>query len=287
QNALYRLLLIMFIVGGGGLLVAVAAAWFLSGKALEPIQEAFQRQQEFTADASHEFRTPLTIMRSATDLLARHVDEPLSSNRELLDDLRTEIDRLERIASDLLTLARSDAERLELAVADVDVSALAGETVRRLRPLADARGVALEFDGTAELRVEADPDRLEQVFTILIDNAAKHTPPGGQVCVDTGRQGQDAVVMVRDSGPGIAPEHLDRIFDRFYRVDHARERAGGTGLGLAIAKALIEAHGGHLRIESKQGQGTTATVALRIVGAPSLVSRVAHLAGRHTHPLGA
>ena len=287
QNALYRLLLVVLAVGGAGLLAALLAAWFLSGKALEPIQQAFQRQQEFTADASHEFRTPLTVMRAAIDLLVRHADEPLSSNPELLDDLRSEIERLQRIASDLLTLARSDADRLQLAVAQVDLGDTVAEAVRRLRPLAEAKGISLEVETARDLRVEADPDRLDQVVIILVDNALKQTPSGGQIRVNTDRHGSDAVVTVADNGPGIAAEHLGRIFDRFYRADRARGREGGTGLGLAIAKALVEAHGGRLSLASKQGQGTTATVTLRLLGTPSLVTRVTHLAGRHTHRIGA
>ncbi len=283
QNALHGLLLVVLAVGGTGLLAALFAAWFLSGKALSPIQRAFQQQREFTADASHELRTPLTVMRTAIDLLARHRDEPLSNNQDLLNDLRTEMERLEHIASDLLTLARSDAAKLELAVANVDLGGLAAECVRRLIPLAGAHGVALQLERVEPLRVEADPDRIEQALTILLDNALKHTPPQGQVAVTVRKHGGEALIEVHDSGPGIPAEHLDRIFDRFYRADRARSRDGGTGLGLAIAKALVDAHGGRLVLESRIGQGTTATIALRLVAASSLASRVAHLAGRRMH----
>jgi signal transduction histidine kinase len=283
QAALYRLLFVLLAVGGAGLLAALVAAWFLSGKALEPIHQAFQRQQEFTADASHEFRTPLTIMRAATDLLARHGDEPISSNPDLLADVRTEIDRLERIAADLLTLARSDAGRLELGLADIDLGSLAAETVRRLKPLAAAKNVSLKLGASDGLRVEADPDRLEQVLTVLLDNAVKHTPVGGEVTVGVSRHGSDGVVTVENGGAGIASEHLQRIFDRFYRGDRARRRDGGAGLGLAIAKALVDAHGGRLTVESKEGQGTTATVTLRLANAPSFASQVTRMTGRRLH----
>ncbi|HVA25283.1 MAG TPA: HAMP domain-containing sensor histidine kinase [Chloroflexota bacterium] len=284
QNALYRLLLVELTVGGAGLLAVLFAAWFLSGKALGPIQQAFQRQQEFTADASHELRTPLTVMRSATDLLTQHQDEPLRQNAELLDDLRNEIGRLERMTVDLLALARSDAGKLELAVGQVELSSATADMVRRLTPVAAGRHVSLDMVAADELPVEADPDRIEQVLMILLDNAFKHTPPGGEVTVSAHKHGDAAMIAVHNTGEGIPPEHLERIFDRFYRANRARARVeGGAGLGLAIAKALVEAHGGQLTVASVQGLGTTATVKLKLIAPPSLAARLAHLATRRAH----
>jgi len=165
----------------------------------------------------------------------------------------------------------------------MDLRAVAAETVRRLTPLATAGGVRLILDSTDQLRVEVDPDRVEQILTILIDNALKHTPSGGQVTLTARRHGGDALLTVQDTGEGIAPEDLDRIFDRFYRADRARSRDGGAGLGLATAKALVEAHGGRLVMESQQGRGTTATVVLKLMSTPSLAARATHLAGRQSH----
>ena len=286
QTALRTLVLVLVGGGGLGLLLSLAAAWFLSGRALIPIQQAFQRQQEFVADASHELRTPLTVLRSATDLLNQHREEPLEHNGELFDDVRAEIMRMERLAQDLLTLARSDTGGLELMTAPLDIADIASEVVRRTTPLAQSKGVQLTLraeppplprgaERNVGSTVEADPDRLQQVFLILIDNAIKHTPPGGDVTVQVQRHGQSSQVTVADTGTGIAPEHLPRIFDRFYRADRARSRdGGGTGLGLAIAKMLIEAHGGQLQLTSTLGVGTQVTVSL------PLVNRAANLSGR-------
>jgi signal transduction histidine kinase len=259
------------------LLLSLAAAWFLSGRALIPIQHAFQTQQEFIADASHELRTPLTVLRSATDLLDTHRSEPLNRNGELFDDVRAEIARMQRLAQDLLTLARSDAGGLELMTAPVQLADVASEVVRRTTPLARSQGVNLSLspDGQ-DSTVEADPDRLQQVVLILIDNAIKHTPSGGKVEVRVRRHGQHAEVEVADTGSGIPAEHLPRIFDRFYRADKARARQHGeAGLGLAIAKMLVEAHAGDLQITSQPGVGTQATVSL-----PLLTNRTASLGGR-------
>lgn len=265
ERALHTLLLVLAAGGGLGLVFSLIGGWVLAGRALVPIQQAFRRQQEFVADASHELRTPLTVLRSATDLLNQHRAEPLERNGALFDDIRHEIARLERLAGDLLTLARSDVGDLELAVAPIDLDALAREVVRRTDPLARERGISLEFDAAGgSPTIEVDPDRLQQVLLILLDNALKHTPRGGRVTVQVQRQGADLLLRVIDTGAGIAPEHLPRVFDRFYRADRARTRdRGGSGLGLAIAKLLVEAHGGALSLASTPGVGTRATVRLR------------------------
>lgn len=265
EQAALRSLLIVLIGGGAlGLLLSFAGAWILSGRALVPIQLAFRRQQEFVADASHELRTPLTVLRSSTDLLNRHRQEPLEKNGELWDDTRAEIARMERLAADLLTLARSDRGELELMVAPLELAELAGDVVRRTAPLAASAEVGLTvLSSDTSAVVEADPDRIQQVLLILLDNAIKHTPPGGRVDVRVERDGSHGVLRVTDTGTGIAAEHLPRIFDRFYRVDTARSRqAGGTGLGLTIAKMLIDAHHGELSLASTQGQGTQVTMRL-------------------------
>jgi two-component system, OmpR family, sensor histidine kinase CiaH len=287
QTALHSLVLVL--VGGGGLgfLLILGASWFLSGRALIPIHQAFHHQQEFVGDASHELRTPLTVLRSTTDLLNKHRDEPLERNAGLFEDMRAEIARMERLTQDLLTLARSDQGGLELMTAPLELADVATEVVRRTTPLAQSEGVQMTVQADAgPATVEADPDRLQQVLLILIDNAIKHTPAGGTVDVRVRRHGQSASVEVADTGSGIAPEHLPRIFDRFYRADKARDRErGGTGLGLAIAKMLVDAHDGELQVSSTLGVGTLVTVSLPLVNRPAkLGSRLGELAAHLPHP---
>jgi signal transduction histidine kinase len=266
QAAIHTLLIVLVVGGGLGLVLSVWAAWFLAGRALIPIQSAFRRQQEFIADASHELRTPLTVLRSATDLLYQHRAEPLADHADLLDDVRAEIARMQHLAQDLLTLARSDRGELQLLTAPMDLADLTSDVVRRLGPLAASRRQTLEFRNKAPLpsmHAEVDPDRMQQVLVILVDNALKYTPEGGRVTVSLQRASKSALIEVADTGRGIAAEHLPRLFDRFYRADAARSRAaGGAGLGLSIARLLVDAHGGELALSSTLGVGTVATVRL-------------------------
>ncbi|MHB8631750.1 MAG: sensor histidine kinase [Candidatus Limnocylindria bacterium] len=263
RAALDRLLITLLGTGAGALLLAFAGATFLAGRALVPIERAFQRQREFVADASHELRTPLTVLQAAADLLDRHRDEPLANNLDLLTEIRHELGRTDRLVDDLLTLARDDLGQLTLALGRVDLSALVAGIVRRASPLAAERGVELvhRADGL-EVVVEGDPDRLEQAILVLVDNALAHSLSGGRVTVATGRERAEVVARVHDDGPGIAREELSRVFDRFYRGSHTRARHEGAGLGLSIARVLIRAHGGDLTLASSPGSGTTATIRL-------------------------
>ncbi len=267
QEAIQGLLLVLVGGAAAGIALSLVGAWFLSGRALVPIRHAFRRQQQFVADASHELRTPLTVLHTATDLLDRHRAEPLEANGELFDDARREIRRMERLVGDLLTLARSDLGEFQLATGEVDIGVLASGVVARMKPLAEENGVGLDCTGQGQaLMVDGDPDRLEQVLMNVLDNALKYTPAGGSVVLRLGRQGPNTIIEVVDSGKGVPPEHLPRIFDRFYRVDKARSRKfGGTGLGLAIARSLVEAHGGRLSLESRLGTGTSVTISLPLV----------------------
>jgi signal transduction histidine kinase len=264
---LQHLLLVLLVGGGAALALSLVGGWLLAGRALVPIQSAFETQQAFVSDASHELRTPLSILHSATDLLDQHSDEPLQANRGLFEDVRREIRHMERLNLDLLTLARADQRQLQLALGQVQLGALAADLARRIQPLAEARGVIIEAHVTSPPPVvEADPERLHQVGLILLDNALKHTPRGGRVTLVVRRDAGGALLEVVDTGEGIPNEHLGRIFDRFYRLDRARSRAqGGTGLGLAIARTLVTAHGGTILMSSREGSGTRVSVRLPLM----------------------
>jgi heavy metal sensor kinase len=231
------------------------------------LEHSFAEIRRFTADASHELRTPLTAIRTEAEVaLARPLGE--EDARQLLGSILEECGRLTRLTEQLLALAREDSGAARPAAQPVDLASLLRGVAEVMRPLAEARGVRLadETDGAVLARGEAA--RLRQVFFNTVDNAIKYTPSGGMVTVRSIRRGREVVVTVADTGEGIPPEHLPRVFDRFYRVDKARSREqGGTGLGLSIAKGIVESHGGRIELESKPGQGTTCTVTLPADGA--------------------
>lgn len=257
-----RLLTVVGALGAGGLAAAGAAGYWLAGRAMQPIVEAMQRQRDFVADASHELRTPLALLRANAEVLARHPEQQIADNLDLVDDLIAETGRLGRLVTDLLTLARADAGQLPLAHDPVDLSELGHELVRELHPLAAQRGLGLRAAIAPAVTLRGDADRLRQLGLILLDNALRYTQQGA-VTLQVAADAQAATLSVADTGPGIAPEHLPHLFDRFYRTDAARNASdGGAGLGLSIAKWIAEAHGGTITVTSTPGQGSAFTVRL-------------------------
>jgi heavy metal sensor kinase len=226
------------------------------------LERSFAEVRRFTADASHELRTPLTAIRVESEVALGKPSLP-PDQRQLLGSILEECDRLTRLTDQLLTLAREDAGAVPSAEKPVDLTALAAGTAEAMRPLADANGLSLTFIGKAAVWVRGDESRLRQVFYNLLDNAIKYTPAGGTGEVRVESRDGAAVATVRDTGEGIAPEHLPRVFDRFYRVDKARSRElGGTGLGLSIACGVVTAHGGTIELDSTPGRGTVCVVRL-------------------------
>jgi heavy metal sensor kinase len=226
------------------------------------LEQSFTEIRRFTADASHELRTPLTAIRTEAEVA---LAKPLSPAdcQSLLGSVLEECERLTRLTDQLLTLSREDAGTVKLAGEPVDLAVLLRDVVETMRPLAEAKKLHLQGPEHGPVQIYGDPGRLRQVFYNLLDNAIKYTPAEGTVEVRLGRQDHSAIVRVRDTGIGIPPEHLPRVFDRFYRVDKARSRAeGGTGLGLSIVQSILTAHGGRIELASTSGGGTTCMVTL-------------------------
>src|SRR5262245_13601434 len=219
------------------------------------LEHSFAEVRRFTADASHELRTPLAAIRTEAEVALRK-PLTLAEHQQLLGSILEEVERLTRLTDQLLALAREDAGTARPAHAPLDLAALVRAVAETMRPLAEAKGLRLACGGDGPVRVSGEKARLREVFYNLLDNAIKYTPEGGAVEVEVGRRDRAAVVAVRDTGVGIPPEHLPRVFDRFYRVDKARSRAeGGTGLGLSIARSVVAAHGGTVELDSAPGRG--------------------------------
>lgn len=266
EHTLWMLQLLFLASGFMGIVLSTVGGLFLAERAMVPIRAAFKRQQDFVADASHELRTPLTLIRANAEIIARHPELPVSANADLLADILTEIDRLSRLVNDLLVLARADAGQEGLDIVDFAMDDLVRETARQFAPLAEKRGLALRVFADQPVKVRGDVAKLRQLLMILLDNAVKYTPAGGEITVCCQRStsgGRLPVTLtVSDTGPGIAPEHLPHIFERFYRADKARTHDGGAGLGLAIAHWIVTAHKGRIQATSAPGQGTTFAVQL-------------------------
>ncbi|MFL5700247.1 MAG: sensor histidine kinase [Ktedonobacteraceae bacterium] len=266
ESALNLLLTLLLSVGGVALLGAGAGGLFLANRALVPARLAWANQQRFIADAAHELRTPLTLLRADAEVLLRGRERLVAEDAELLEDIVAEAHHMSAIASNLLTLARLDTGTIHREHEVVSLAELAQEAVRRVQALAEQRGITVQVENTDDPYVIGDPMLLEQALVVLLDNAIKYNRQDGHVTVRTAIQEEQALLEVRDTGIGIAPEHLSHLGERFYRVDKARSReAGGTGLGLSIAHGIVVAHEGMLHLSSVPEQGTTVTLTLPLV----------------------
>ncbi len=229
---------------------------------LDRLQAAFERERRFTADASHELRTPLTIMKSRIGVTLNRPRER-TEYENTLQVVERAVDRLIRLTNDMLFLARLDQGRLDWQPERLDLSNLLEAIVDQVRPLATMHNISLVEDIPSNLFIQGEPDQLISLFLNLLDNAIKYTPTAGEVTVQAECQGASVNVAVSDTGPGVPPEHLPHLFERFYRVETARTRStGGAGLGLAIADEIVRLHSGTLLVQSAPNQGTTFTVCL-------------------------
>jgi signal transduction histidine kinase len=261
-----RLVLVLAITGLGALVLATVGGHFMSRRAMRPVRESFERQRTFIADASHELKTPLTLIRADAEVLSRDLTDP--DRRELAYDLLAETDRMNALLSDLLTLARLDAGKLAVERKPFDLASTIAETTERFAARASAEGKDLEVrfgPADGEIPARGDARRTGQILAALLDNALRFTPPGGLITVEGDTRDGRALATVTDTGPGIASEHLPRVFDRFYRAEAARTRSeagGGTGLGLSIARDLARAQGGDLTAANVPGGGASFTLSL-------------------------
>lgn len=303
QDTLDRLLVLLLVAGPVMLAITAVSGYWLAGRALAPIErirkqaaaigaddlsqrlatglpddevgrlartfdqmlarldESFRRQRRFVADASHELRTPLAIIRGEVDVTLER-SRSTDTYQEVLQSVGSETERMTRLVSDLLLLARSDNAELEMHMELLDLAGLLSATVEQLEPQAEQAGVVLEAHLQDPLPVMGDSDRLLQLFINLLDNAITYAPDSTVSVLGRSHDGM-VEVQVSDTGPGISPEHLPHLFERFYRVDKARSReSGGSGLGLAITQEIARAHNGDITVTSELGQGTTFTVRL-------------------------
>lgn len=267
RQAVNRLVLLLIPVGLGALALAGVGGLFMSRRAMRPAREAFERQRTFIADASHELKTPLSLVKIDGEMVLRDPSVPDTPRGRISHQL-SEVDRMDAILSDLLVLARLDAGKLEVAREPFDLASVLFETADRFRAGAQAAGVKIEVSVPGKLPAVGDEARTGQILAALLDNAVRFTPHGGHVSLIGAMRDGRTEAVVADTGPGIPSEHLGRLFDRFHRADSQRtartrgEAGGGTGLGLTIARDLARAQGGDLIASNVEDGGARFRISL-------------------------
>lgn len=258
---------------GLGLLLALTLAGIgglcLTRAAMQPIECSFRQLKQFTADASHELRSPLTVVKtSIEDILLTHSELVESPSGKKLNRIDRAVNQMTRLVDDLLLLARMDGaiDPISVAQSVIPLNELLQDLVELLEPQFQAKEMTLKRNLLSSIKVTGDSAQLLRLFSNLLENALNYTAPGGTITLTMKRLDGSVLVNVEDTGIGIVPEYLPRVFERFWRTDQARSRRdGGFGLGLAIAQAIAQQHGGEIRVQSQIGVGSEFQVRLPIV----------------------
>jgi signal transduction histidine kinase len=252
QQPYLLLLIIISLVLVGSLL--------LSKIAIKPIQKAWQKQLDFTADASHELRTPITVIQTNLDVVLDNPNDTIVNQMKWLKNIEAENQKMARLVEDLLTLSRADTNQQTTEKETFMIDAAVSEALAPFIPLAEKKNITLAIDVQKNTAFFGDRKRIKQLIVILVDNALHYTDKG-EVAVSLCKKENKLMLTARDSGRGIAEEHLGKIFDRFYRVTDTRKmHEDGSGLGLSIAKWIVTEHKGTIGVESSLNVGTTFTV---------------------------
>ncbi|WMJ15155.1 HAMP domain-containing sensor histidine kinase [Geobacillus proteiniphilus] len=244
--------------------LSVVLGYYMSGRAMVPIANAFKRQKEFVADASHELRTPLSILQSSIEVIESEEKGKLGEfSLQVLDDMKDELKRMTKLTNDLLWLARSDSNAITLTKEWFPLFPVVNELIRKCRPLAEQKQIRFTVHMQEDIMVYGDKERIIQLMFILLDNSVKYNNENGQVSIKVERNRKNVMIEIKDTGIGIPIEHQKYIFERFYRVDPSRsQRQQGYGIGLSIAKWIVDAHGGTINVQSEEKRGSRFIVTL-------------------------
>ncbi len=262
HRTLMNLLLIFLVVGGVSLVLLLLISIYFANKSIEPIKEVFEKQQQFIADASHELRTPLSVIKTNLALITDNSEETVKSQARWIGYISSQTDRMSNLVDDMLALARFDYTEIRLPFSRFDLSQVVNSTLLSFEAVFFENHITLDSQIQPDVFLSGDKESIKKVINILIDNAIKNTPANGRISLQL--TADKTQITVSNTGPGIPAEHLDKIFERFYRVDTSRTREnGGYGLGLAIAKSIIEQHQGRIYARSSPGVDTTFIVELQ------------------------
>ena len=257
QATLRSLVRVCLLIGAAALLVLFGLSWMLSGFVTRPVARTWQNQQQFLSDASHELKTPLTVILSSADLLKTSAQP---EQRQYVDNISVESRRMKALVEDMLTLSRTESGRAA-PFEPLDLSDLVTDAALRFEPVAFEAGHPLQYDIQNGASLSGDRQQLDQLLEILLDNAVKYAAKDAPIRLTLDISGKNAVLAVENPGDPIPPDKLPHLFDRFYRVDDARTGAGGFGLGLAIAQQIVRRHKGAITAAS-DARATRFTVTL-------------------------
>jgi two-component system, OmpR family, sensor histidine kinase CiaH len=264
RNELFRNLFVALMLGSiFGFVLALLGGLFMANRSLIPIKESWKRQKDFVADASHELRTPLAVIETTVDLLISKRKQTIDSQIKWLKNIQTENKRMTKLVQDLLFIARADSEQVLLEMRIFPLYSALLEAYSPFEALALQRGICLKPFGGPPINFLGDEAKIKQLVVILMDNAIKHTPSGGEVGMILLDTGGAVEITVTDNGEGIDKEHITKIFQRFYRIDKARSRKeGSVGLGLSIAEWIVKKHHGTIKVESAKNKGARFSIIL-------------------------
>lgn len=263
HTILRNLLIVLILVVLAALILAFLISLFNANRSIKPVEDSYNKQKQFVADASHELKTPLTTINTNVDVLMSHEDSTVREEKKWLQYIKTETERMTKLTNDLLYLARLDHSENAVLTSRVSFSEAAESVILLMEAVIFEKNVNMDYDITPDLYVNGNSEQLKQIVMILLDNAVKYTPQKGDIRVTLKRKesSDTAVLKVYNTGEGISEEAQKHIFERFYREDKSRAReSGGYGLGLAIAHAIVESYKGTIKVESVKNEYTQFTV---------------------------
>lgn len=265
QKLLENLLRIFILVGSLSLIVLYVISVYFTNRAIKPIEETFQKQKQFITDASHELRTPLTIIKTNTSVILANGEDTVKNQSKWIKYIDSQTDRMATLINEMLSLAKLDTNKNKLELAPINISKIINNTLLNFEVVIFEKGFRLEDNISKDIYVKGQKEPLKKLVNILMDNAIKYTNSNGKISIDLTVDKNKAKLIIKNSGEGIPKEHLEKIFERFYRVDASRDReTGGYGLGLSIAKSTVEQYKGKIYAESIVGKETSFIVELPI-----------------------
>lgn len=267
QHGILANLIYTFLAVGSVMLVFIfLISSFFANRAIKPVREAFEKQKQFIADASHELKTPLAVIGTNADVLLSNGDSSINSQSKWLGYIKSEVERMTKLTNDLLFLTQLDYSDAEIIYTNFNLSEAVENVIMAMEAIIFENNISLEYEVEADLAVNGNSEQLKQVVMILLDNAVKYVNTNGKITLTLRRSGNNALLSVTNTGEGIAEDQLVKVFDRFYRTDRVRSRKSGSyGLGLAIARSIIEQHRGKVYAKSTLNENTTFHIELPLV----------------------